>query len=613
MLFSSLWRRFIVIFVATLLVIGGFRLVWMFTLPNAVQSQPSPPQTTNDLTLLHRGKQLQIDGKTYPVAWAQWQKGNTVHTGLSDTGAMQTLGLTLLSTDNPAQQPTDWFAATPWPLETQFRAPFRYLDITPLLQQAEVTPYPQGQNLVLSSPTSEILTLREGPQPWGKRVVLELSEPTFWQVSQAKTEAVVMINAKAANQLTGGTGFNSSGNLRVDDDDLGGSGKGSIRYRLESRSNNSKLHFQLPAGSQLQVSTLANPSRLVIDARPDGIPQRQIQWADGIQWQQTTVNLERSQFPVTLVKVNPCTPGVQLRPVMANPSQAQGTEPLLSITRQQTTSVAINGGFFNRKNRLPLGAVRSDNQWQSGPILNRGAIAWNDEGQVQVGRLTMTETLQTNTEQRLTIRYLNSGYVQRGIARYTPAWGPAYIPLTDNEQVYVVQQGQITATYPLGKAGSTQMPIPADGYLLLDRGRQISPTALRQGTAVTLTAQTVPAEFQALPQVMGGGPLLINQGRIVVNAAAEKFSRAFQQQQASRSAIAVNGQGEILLAAAHNRVGGRGPSLLEWAQILQRLGAVEAVNLDGGSSTSLALGGHLLDRSPVTAARVSNGIGVFVR
>jgi exopolysaccharide biosynthesis protein len=48
------------------------------------------------------------------------------------------------------------------------------------------------------------------------------------------------------------------------------------------------------------------------------------------------------------------------------------------------------------------------------------------------------------------------------------------------------------------------------------------------------------------------------------------------------------------------------------AQIMQQLGAVDALNLDGGSSTSLALGGQLIDRSPVTAARVHNGIGIFI-
>ena len=62
----------------------------------------------------------------------------------------------------------------------------------------------------------------------------------------------------------------------------------------------------------------------------------------------------------------------------------------------------------------------------------------------------------------------------------------------------------------------------------------------------------------------------------------------------------------------HTRVGGSGASLDEMAQIMQSLGATDALNLDGGSSTGLVLGGQLIDRSPVTAARVHNGIGVFV-
>ena len=40
---------------------------------------------------------------------------------------------------------------------------------------------------------------------------------------------------------------------------------------------------------------------------------------------------------------------------------------------------------------------------------------------------------------------------------------------------------------------------------------------------------------------------------------------------------------------------------------------VDALNLDGGSSTTLYLGGQILDRPPSTAARVHNGIGVFLQ
>ena len=52
--------------------------------------------------------------------------------------------------------------------------------------------------------------------------------------------------------------------------------------------------------------------------------------------------------------------------------------------------------------------------------------------------------------------------------------------------------------------------------------------------------------------------------------------------------------------------------MTEIARIMQQLGCVDALNLDGGSSTSLYLGGQLLNRSPLTAARIHNGIGVFV-
>ncbi|WP_228015130.1 hypothetical protein [Synechocystis salina] len=112
--------------------------------------------------------------------------------------------------------------------------------------------------------------------------------------------------------------------------------------------------------------------RLVIDARADAPPVKTINWAEGITWQQRFVNIAGGQFPVTTVTVNPRSPAISLRPLMANPTMAQGTAPLVTIARDQRATVAINAGFFNRNNQLPLGAVWSEQNWRSGPILNRG-------------------------------------------------------------------------------------------------------------------------------------------------------------------------------------------------------------------------------------------------
>ncbi|BDI16592.1 hypothetical protein ANSO36C_23940 [Nostoc cf. commune SO-36] len=248
------------------------------------------------------------------------------------------------------------------------------------------------------------------------------------------------------------------------------------------------------------------------------------------------------------------------------------------------------------------------------PILNRGAIAWNNSGQFYFGRLTLEETLITANDQRLPILFLNSGYVQSGIARYTSAWGSTYTPLTDNEIILVVEKDQIINQLPGGKVGETPIPIPQDGYLLTLRANATTAASqLPIGSAVSISSTTTPADFSRYPHIIGAGPLLVQNRQIVLDAKGEKFSNAFIAEKAIRSGICTTATGTLMITATHNRVGGYGPNLAEHAQLMQQMGCVDALNLDGGSSTSLYLGGQLLDRSPSTAARVHNGIGIFLK
>jgi len=53
-----------------------------------------------------------------------------------------------------------------------------------------------------------------------------------------------------------------------------------------------------------------------------------------------------------------------------------------------------------------------------------------------------------------------------------------------------------------------------------------------------------------------------------------------------------------------------GPSLGETALLLQQLGLRDAVNLDGGSSTGLVLGGSLQVKGRGVAGSVHNGVGL---
>jgi exopolysaccharide biosynthesis protein len=53
-----------------------------------------------------------------------------------------------------------------------------------------------------------------------------------------------------------------------------------------------------------------------------------------------------------------------------------------------------------------------------------------------------------------------------------------------------------------------------------------------------------------------------------------------------------------------------GPTLLQTAQILLQMGVRDALNLDGGSSTGLVMGGSLRVMGRGVAARVHNGVGL---
>jgi hypothetical protein len=252
-----------------------------------------------------------------------------------------------------------------------------------------------------------------------------------------------------------------------------------------------------------------------------------------------------------------------------------------------------------------------EGRWLSGPILGRGAIAWDAAGRLQIARLLLQETI-TTPQTRLPLTHLNSAYLQAGIARYTPDWGSTYTTLTDNEIVVTVQNNQVVSQQPVAAVGSAAVAIPANGYLLVLRSNQAAAASLPVGMPLGVERVVTPPEFDRFPSIIAAGPLLVQNRQVVLDAEGEKFSKAFANELAARSAIGVTANGNVIIATVHSRLGGGGASLTDIAQLMLQLGATQALNLDGGSSTTLYLGGQIIDRPPNTAARVHNGIGVFV-
>lgn len=570
---------------------SAFQLSPLQSLAQANSTTPSPSNQAS-------GNQIRINGRTLPGFWQQ--KNGRI--GIASTSIANLIGAELMSTTNPRQQPIRWFPATQDAvigLPAWWDATNRYIDVSDLVASGGWSAQPAGNMLQLTLPQQQTLGIRQGKQTWGDRIVVDVSGPTTWQMEATDVFTVKVGGTISPELLRAFRGV--PGNLIT-------------QLHAAPLNGQTVLKIKTKDGAAPHIWTAGSPNRVVIDIRRDAMVERDVAWAPGLRWRQQYISVGQHRFPVYMFITRPDPATMALRPISTNPQAAPGITPILSMAQRQQVAGAVNAGFFNRNNQLPLGAVRNNGKWVSGPILGRGAMAWNDRGDLIMDRYALAESVSTGVGEAFSVLAVNSGYVQAGIGRYTDGWGTSYTSIVDNEVIVTVKDNQVAARQTLGKAGTSSVPIPADGegYLLTFRSAQTASAGFVPGTPVLLTSQSQPAVFDQYPNIMGGGPLLIRDRNVVLNPQLEGFSTNFIQGSAPRTAVGKMADGTWIIATMHDRVGGRGPTLSETAQIMQQLGAVDALNLDGGSSSSLYLGGQLLNRQPRTAARVNNGIGLFV-
>ena len=369
--------------------------------------------------------------------------------------------------------------------------------------------------------------------------------------------------------------------------------------------------------TKLRSLSLASPWRVVLDGLQGGgrrpaqsarLPLSHPALAEwlrrGFVLEQRTIKVGVKPIQVFRAGGDLSRLGITLQPLV-KPEQQQGLRFLPQLSQSTGALVAVNGGFFNRINQLPLGALRHQGVWLSGPILNRGVIAWGSSGDLQFGRLRLNQTLQVNNGRRWSLMALNSGYVQKGLSLYTPAWGPRYRALSGQEEALLIRGGRVETTFdqPSLQRG---IAIPKDAALVVARGR--SPLPARPGDQIRVRSRSSSPLAQH-PNVLGGGPLLMQSGRVVLNGRQEGFSPAFMSLAAPRTVVAQGPSGQWLMTL--RGVSGSDPTLVETALAAQQLGLRDALNMDGGSSTTLVVGGQTVMNGRSSTPRVHNGLGLI--
>ncbi len=464
------------------------------------------------------------------------------------------------------------------------------LEVASLLRGEPMRLQPDGDLLRLALEPPRLIGVRPSSAPPGqRRVVLDLSGPALLR----RGPASLLLELQ------------SSQDQRAELARLGVTG----RQLAEA--------LQLSAGGLQeppQAFTLGDPSRVVIDL-PGGPasatapedrpidPRLQARLGRQIVWERWLREVGGRGVRINAVRLDPNGGDLELRP-LSRSGGMEGLSSLAGLARRGDALVAVNGGFFNRIRRLPLGALRDRGEWRSGPILKRGAIGWSPGSLPRFGRLELQEWVRDRTGRRWPLVVLNSGLVQRGLSRYSAAWGPIYRSLSDGERGALIRQGQVVARYG-PQALAAGVPLLAGDWLLVARGGADLPWT--EGEPLALESRPSDPLGEA-PFVMGGGPLLLQNGRAVLDGTGEGFGPAFLRQGAPRTVVGSDGRQLWLITL--EGTADEGPTLAESAELLRQLGLRDALNLDGGSSTGLVLGGRHTVKGRGVAGLVHNALGL---
>ncbi|MFZ9271128.1 MAG: phosphodiester glycosidase family protein [Prochlorococcaceae cyanobacterium] len=386
---------------------------------------------------------------------------------------------------------------------------------------------------------------------------------------------------------------------------------------LSNRSSDGGLRLSAAPAALQSLFSLGEPARIVIDLAPAAGPEGRAAidtpsqpqpprdprllalLGRDLQWDQQV----RGSVRLNAVRLDPRNPTVQLRPLTRS-SGMEGLSSLQQLAAQDDALVAINGGYFNRVRRLPLGALKADGRWHSGPILGRGVVAWAPGSMPRFGRLNLSEWLSDRQGNRLPLVVLNSGYVQRGLSRYNADWGPSYRALSGSESAVALRNNTVISRYSHEQL-ELGVPLQDGETLIVARGGSELPWG--EGEQLSLSSKAS-SDLAQLPNVIGGGPLLLQGGRIVLNGSQENFSSGFLRQGAPRTVIGSDGR-QLWLITLEGTTNA-GPSLSETAQLLQQMGLQDALNLDGGSSTGLVMGGVMTVKGRGVAGAVHHGLGL---
>ena len=471
----------------------------------------------------------------------------------------------------------------------------------------------QGQPaLRVYSSGAHVIAARGGAHPDRERIVLDLdaAAPFDWQCTGDQVE--LYLAPPPDNPLPLRQAFLEGFSLKL------------IREvsRTVSPEGFALVEVNLRQDSNPEVFTLSNPPRIVIDIplkpeTPSANPASPIPPPPPPP-REGRPNWKVLQFPMQLGVMNAYVLRLRqsdarwaLKPVLAGDT-IRRRRSLLTMVRQAGGVAGLNAGYFAWEGP-PVGAVVIDGEWICTPVkpFRRTCLAISKDGKLSMGRWQFNGRAYLGEHGYLRLTSINrSHYDGDEFIMFTRR----YASSLEGNAIYtrlVVGEGDVVT---LKETAGHEVQIPEKGYVLSGRGKYAELLKkIEVGESVRLDLGTDPP-LPDLWCLLEGGPRCMVDGAVCNYADVESFRDDVRYGHGSRSGVGITKDGQILLVAVESPGTDRdGLYLDEMAAIMKKLGAYQAMNWDGGGSTTVVEGDRIINRVAGDPRPVSTALVVVPR
>lgn len=296
---------------------------------------------------------------------------------------------------------------------------------------------------------------------------------------------------------------------------------------------------------------------------------------------------------VHLVEVNLQDPRMIVGVALAH-GKASGEERVRNMAERTQALAAINGSFFHgTRLASSVGLVMRDGEIIADSRHRRTSLGITSDRRFVMG-----------------IPQIQTGLYFFDSDRFQPVNGINQPRRTRQTIVYTSRFGKRTQTNHAGcevvveknrvvRYGTGNTPIPREGFVISAHGKSGSEIQKLYplGSRISLQAKSR-GEWKKVRTVITGAPHLVHHGRIHNTYYQEKLQPSLKAPN-SRSAVGyTHNQKLLLINVFPEGKGGGGVTYTRLAQIMRRLGAIEAMGLDGGGSTSLYVSDKGIQHGP---------------